>query len=431
MVAIDNYMILSTLDVGGRVNNREHHLVAYMSQRVQHVWVVYRRDHDGGSLRRRLADIFVPRAQVKQQANVTYIAVNPIFNAGQNMRKVGGSPSAHGWRRWAGVLLGEIGILKDLSTIAFLAFFAWRLGPRRTDVASGLSPWGAAAALLLRAGGRVGAVFYEDRDYEPGFMHTSLRRLWAAWIECTCIRHADGGISIGNRLSRLRERQTGRIFPVVTSGIDLQKYAASVPPAPRRRLIYAGAVAPWTALEVLFESVQMLGESAPDLEMIIIGNGNSEYLEALERQVCSAGLADRIRFLGRQSHETVAELLSEGGIGVAVFRPVPLRTYAFPLKILDYMAAGLPIISTSDSESAELLRTHGCGLAPMLDPGQIAAAIKKLLDHPEMYKEMAIGGRKAVIDYDLDRVLNREFGLLMACMAKARQKRANADACPD
>ena len=110
--------------------------------------------------------------------------------------------------------------------------------------------------------------------------------------------------------------------------------------------------------------------------------------------------ADRVEVIPWQPFDRVLRELFTARAGLALFHPQP--NHMDPIgsnKLFEYMAAGLPVI-TSDLPSWRAIVTGtGCGLvADPRDPAAIAAAIEYLLTHPEEAEAMGQRGRAAVRD---------------------------------
>ena len=117
-----------------------------------------------------------------------------------------------------------------------------------------MGPFGSAVVYLLKKMGKIRCQVYEDRDYEEGFFHNPLRRAFVGWLERAGIRSADLVISIGERLAALRKEQTGRVIPVITTGVDVSRYHCNQKPVTNSpQLVYVGNVTYWSGLEVIIE----------------------------------------------------------------------------------------------------------------------------------------------------------------------------------
>ncbi|MDO8681288.1 MAG: hypothetical protein Q7R30_22440, partial [Acidobacteriota bacterium] len=244
------YLILSTLDVSRMPNNRDHHLLQHIAPRFDETYVVFRKRCDKQGKLQFLRDAFVPRARVARRGGVSYVEVNPLLNHAQGLAMdVAGTYDVRehergrfNLRQAAYRLLTSLGIFKDLSSIFFLFWFAWRKAPGKFDVCTALGPWAGASAFLLKKLGKVRVTVFEDRDYEPGFLSTPLRRRMAVAIEVAALKAADLRVSVGGRLARLRQSQTGMPVATVHNGVAVDNFQAPLRDLSQPILVYTGAV---------------------------------------------------------------------------------------------------------------------------------------------------------------------------------------------
>jgi glycosyltransferase involved in cell wall biosynthesis len=104
----------------------------------------------------------------------------------------------------------------------------------------------------------------------------------------------------------------------------------------------------------------------------------------------------RVDFRGWLSREEVANALAEARAGLLLLKPVPHEMVTLPIKLFEYMAAGLPIISSDFPLWREIIDDAGCGI--LVDPedsGAIAEAMQWILDHPDEAQAMGERGRRA------------------------------------
>lgn len=103
--------------------------------------------------------------------------------------------------------------------------------------------------------------------------------------------------------------------------------------------------------------------------------------------------------LGWLQRDQMARLLKEAYAGLVVVQPVPNLVDAYPVKMFEYMAAGIPVIASDFPLWREIVEGADCGLlVDPRDPGAIAAAIDRLIDDPDEADRLGTNGRRAIAD---------------------------------
>ena len=133
---------------------------------------------------------------------------------------------------------------------------------------------------------------------------------------------------------------------------------------------------------------QSLQERGRQLELHIWGGGgNPTYITALEQK---AARDPRIVFHGRFAHERLPEILNTLDYVV-----VPSVWYEnSPMAILEAYAAHIPVISADQGGMAELVNHGQDGLLfRMGDAGDLARALQRIVDEPELNARLQQGAR--------------------------------------
>jgi glycosyltransferase involved in cell wall biosynthesis len=121
---------------------------------------------------------------------------------------------------------------------------------------------------------------------------------------------------------------------------------------------------------------------------VIVGDGPQR--EALERLAREIGLARRLLFMGQQT--PAAAVIKDWDIGV-----LSSQREGFSNSILEYMACAKPVIATAVGGTPELVNADDTGiLIPSNDPEILAAAIRRMRDHPGRAIQMGQRGRARV-----------------------------------
>jgi len=406
-------LLITTLDVAGRQNNREHHAIAELRGGYDRVIVVYRRRGPQG---RGLAGLMRSTTDETTRDGVHYVGVDPFLNpadgAVRRQMHTTGRPSF--FKRMLGRAIDTAGILRDILTIRALDRAA-RDQIRTTDTnCEAFGPWAARAAESLRRQNRITHYAYIDRDYEPGFMETGLRRAWAARMERRAAMRADLTLSLGNRLAARFAGLPGARVEISRTGVDAARFDPTARRAPSADLVFVGEVAPWSGIEAVIDALPALCRMHPDTTLTVLGPSLPSYRTALDRKIDALGLSSIVVQLGQQTRETVVDCLSQAGVGLAVFRPHPLRIHAAPLKVMEYMASALPVLALRGSEAGDLVERAGVGLTCGAVAGEIADALDVLLSDPERYCRFSEAGPAVAKEHDWSKIMEKEKALLQA-----------------
>jgi glycosyltransferase involved in cell wall biosynthesis len=167
----------------------------------------------------------------------------------------------------------------------------------------------------------------------------------------------------------------------------------------------------------IVEMIQALSLAGPEVRLFLAGTWSPTSL----RETCSRlkGWA-RVEDLGFIDRSAVGELLATVQGGIVVLHDLNNYLNSYPVKLFEYMAAGIPVIASDFPLWREIVEETGCGfLVNPLDPQAIANAMTWILDHPEEAVEMGRRGQKTVREkYNWDREAIKLLTLYKKLIAK-------------
>ncbi|BCD67952.1 glycosyltransferase family 4 protein [Nitratiruptor sp. YY09-18] len=124
--------------------------------------------------------------------------------------------------------------------------------------------------------------------------------------------------------------------------------------------------------------------------------GNFESKE-LEKEVKSLPGWKKVKYYGFVGREKVNEILKLVKIGIVTLHPITNYIYSQPIKMFEYMSAGIPVIASNFSLWKEIVEKGNCGICvDPLSPKEIANAINNVLGNDKIAKNMGENGRKLV-----------------------------------
>ena len=139
------------------------------------------------------------------------------------------------------------------------------------------------------------------------------------------------------------------------------------------------------AVEVMIAATAIVRRTQPDVRLIVAGAGDVAPLAEI---AAAEGVADAVSLLGPR--DDVADLLAVASVGV-----LSSDFEGMPLAVLEYMAAGLPVVATDVGGLPEIVRDGETGfLVGPRDPAALAERVGRLLADPALAREMGERGRR-------------------------------------
>ena len=122
--------------------------------------------------------------------------------------------------------------------------------------------------------------------------------------------------------------------------------------------------------------------------------GDGPERERIAARVRTAGCDRAVEFVGAVDPVAIPSLLTSMNAGVA---PYPNEEcYFSPLKLYEYMAAGLPIVASEIGQTAEVIQHEVTGLlCPPGNADALADAFVRLIDGPEVCRTLGRNARAA------------------------------------
>jgi colanic acid/amylovoran biosynthesis glycosyltransferase len=170
---------------------------------------------------------------------------------------------------------------------------------------------------------------------------------------------------------------------------------APVSSTPRSGIVYVGRLIAQKGVADLIDAVAQLPEHRRSTPVTIIGDGPER--QALQAQAAAVRGA-RIRFLGPQSNDVVADELSRAAILSCPSRAVrPTDTEGFGQVFLEAARAGVPSVAYRFGGVVEAVQDGVTGLlAPEGDVAALSAHLLTLLDDPELAARLGAAGADRV-----------------------------------
>lgn len=217
-------------------------------------------------------------------------------------------------------------------------------------------------------------------------------------------------------LSAYSEEILRRYYPCVPrekivripNGIDLARFAApNRAPDGTLRLVFVGHEFERKRLDCIIEALALLPEN---VSLTVVG-GSPQEIATRKALADRLGVAGRVRFLGRRSD--IPEVLAEQDILL-----LPSRFEAWPLVVVEAMAAGLPVLMTRVGSGGEVIVEGETGHIIADDATDIAAKLLPLLENPNRLPAMRKAAREMAGRYSWDSIARKYVDLAVQVRAE-------------
>ena len=228
------------------------------------------------------------------------------------------------------------------------------------------------------------------------------------WMHRVARRWVDGTIAnceACRQASISQEWSPAETVHVLDNGIELNEWIQISPSQIQDQgRIHIGMIAnlrPVKDAETFLHAARNLLDVRQDVTFHLIGDG--EQRESLEQLSEQLGLTEHVVFHGHVSHPS--RIVAEMSIGVLCS-----LSEGLPHALLEFMAAGRPVVATQVGGNAEIIDDGRTGrLIPPRSPKALSTTILRMLDHPVEMQEMGVAARRSVVERFSLEAMTRRF----------------------
>lgn len=159
-------------------------------------------------------------------------------------------------------------------------------------------------------------------------------------------------------------------------------------------LVYLGLLEAARGIGVLLDAVARCRDAGKSVRLSVYGDGRDA--SSFRLQADRLSLSTRVRFHGHVPYEAALDAIQRADLGVVPHHAVGNWNTSIPNKLFDYMAAGLPVITSDARPAARIVRETRCGeVFRDRDCADLVGSIDRLLD-PARRAEASAAGRSAI-----------------------------------
>jgi glycosyltransferase involved in cell wall biosynthesis len=181
---------------------------------------------------------------------------------------------------------------------------------------------------------------------------------------------------------------------VVTNGASIGMMAK---PKPGNYLLYFGALQPWQGIDTLLYAMKYL-QDYQNLKLVICSSSKRKHAKIFQRLARKLELEEKITWKFQLSKKILNRYISGA---ICTISPLAecsrnIEQGCSPLKIYESLAQGTPVIASDLPVCREVSHGEGVLFFKPDRPGELALAIRKLIDHPNFRKDLSIRGKEYI-----------------------------------
>ncbi len=175
----------------------------------------------------------------------------------------------------------------------------------------------------------------------------------------------------------------------------------------RKVIVYVGSMSLTNhPVDLLLEAFVQVSQFSPETHLVLVGGG--EDLNNLQEQAIRLGIADRLSFVGWVRPDEISPYFALAEISVDPVRDDEVARSRWPLKVMESLAMGVPVITGDIGDRREMLANGKTGL--LVQPGSalaLAEGMLRLLRDEELRASLSSSCKQHASCYSWDKLAQR------------------------
>lgn len=276
----------------------------------------------------------------------------------------------------------------------------------------GIDPLNTLWGVILKRLGRVKTLIYFTVDYSPKRFGNPIFNSIYHLVDKFALLSSDKNWVVSERIYDLRLKQGKKekdvvIVPNAPAFGDLKGLVKKNPNI--FNLITVGTISKAHDFNLIIESLEEVVKKFPNVKLTIIGQGKG--LDDLKKLIREKRLTKYVELLGSKTHEEVFKILSNQGIGIAIYtNDAPWSYYSDSMKARDFLALGLPVIISGNIGTSMEIRDRNAGIVVERNKKDISKSLCALLGNKKLYQELRENALRLAEERDIEKILEKALG---------------------
>jgi len=231
----------------------------------------------------------------------------------------------------------------------------------------------------------------------PSFANNHALRAKLSDLERFCLQRADRLLSVSSVTAEAIRNHTGNGTMAEVIPNSAHPAFLTTTPSPRKdRIGYFGSLHPWQGIETAIDAFSLLAPAYPHAVLEIVSSSRKDLRKPVRKRARKRGVAERVLLREGQLLDQLVSTVSTWSFTLAPLLDTPRNSVqgCCPVKIIESMAAGVPVIA-SDLRAVRECIDHGAN-GILVRPGcarSLASAMQSMLDNEGLRARLAQSGR--------------------------------------
>ena len=190
---------------------------------------------------------------------------------------------------------------------------------------------------------------------------------------------------------------------IMPNGIDTKIFHTNVVKK-SKMILFSGVMYNHRGIDVLLNAAPTVIKKIPEVKFVLLGDGPE--LDNLKKIAENLKIEKNIEFKGWIKRDEVMNYLADASIAIGPLRSTIVTKNALPIKVLEYMASSLPILSQKDTLANDVLVDDENGYS-VTDPEDLATKIIHILENNEKRIKMGIKSYEMSLKFDWKNVTKK------------------------
>ena len=190
---------------------------------------------------------------------------------------------------------------------------------------------------------------------------------------------------------------------IMPNGIDTKIFHTSIIKK-SKMILFSGVMYNHRGIDVLLNAAPTVIKKIPEVKFVLLGDGPE--LDNLKKIAENLKIEKNIEFKGWIKRDEVMNYLADASIAIGPLRSTTVTKNALPIKVLEYMASSLPILSQKDTLANDVLVDDENGYS-VTDPEDLATKIIHILENNEKRIKMGTKSYEMSLKFDWENVAKK------------------------